>query len=644
MKNTPSRLTKARNSTKIGTAMSLILLFFSGCIGIDATTQNNAGNEYHVCVTGADTNPGSPQRPLRTIQAAADIAQPGDTITVHAGVYRERINPPRGGLSDERRITYQAAPDAEVIIKGSEIIKGWERAENDTWKVVIPNAFFGDFNPYQTLVAGDWFTPLPGRSGRVYHTGTVYLDGHWLREAPARDAVLAPAGEEALWFGEVDAATTTLYTQFQGVDPNERMVEINVRETVFYPEKTGINYITVRGFTMEHAATNWSPPTAEQVGLIGTHWSKGWIIENNTIRYSLCTGITLGKHGDEFDNTSASSAEGYVETIKRGIAAGWSKENIGHHIVRNNHISYCEQAGIVGSMGAIFSTVADNVIHDINMRGMFGGHEMAGIKFHAPIDTLISGNHVYRCGGFGGIWLDWMTQGARVTGNLLHDNHRQDLFVEVNHGPFMVDHNIFLSDLNLLESSGGGAYAHNLFNGAIRLREETRRDTPYHKPHSTEILGLSKGIDDDQRFHNNLFFGRNGLSAYDAWEPKHLQASGNVYLGQARPSLKDRKELLDEAFEPGVILTREGDAWRLELSINPAWAQNVKREIVTTETLGKAIVPDAPYLNPDGTPYRLDTDYFGNQRDPLNPSPGPFEMINGEQRTLVIHLRDRGLQ
>ena len=45
---------------------------------------------------------------------------------------------------------------------------------------------------------------------------------------------------------------------------------------------------------------------------------------------------------------------------------------------------------------------------------------MAGIKIHAAIDTEISRNHIYRtCRG---IWLDWMAQGTRVTGNLLHDN------------------------------------------------------------------------------------------------------------------------------------------------------------------------------------------------------------------------------
>ena len=595
---------------------------------------------YHVSPDGDNANPGTRAEPFRTIQFAAEQAQPGDTITVHEGVYRERIDPPRGGKSDDERIVFQAAKGAQVTIKGSEVIEGWYPAGNETWKSIIPNEFFGDYHPYRTKIAGDWFTPLPRRSGRVFHTGTVYLNGHWLKEAARKEEVLEPQSDAALWFSEVDERHTTIYAQFKNIDPNQHTIEINVREAVFYPRREGINYITVRGFTMEHAATNWAPPTAEQVGLIGTHWSKGWIIEDNIIRYSICTGVTLGKHGDEFDNTSASSAEGYVETIKRGIAAGWSKEKIGHHIVRDNHISHCEQAGIVGSMGAIFSTVTGNVIHDINMRGMFGGHEMAGIKFHAPIDTLISRNHIYRCGGFGGIWLDWMTQGARVTGNLLHDNHGQDLFVEVNHGPFLVDHNIFLSERNLLESSGGGAYAHNLFNGEIRLREEKIRDTPYHRPHSTEILGLSKGIDDDQRFHNNLFAGKHGLSLYDAWNPEHLQATGNVYLGEAKPSLVDHNELVDEKFDPGVSLTKEEDGWRLEMTIDPAWALNVKREMVTTETLGKAIVPNAPFVNPDGTPYRLDTDFFGNKRDSLNPFPGPFEKRAGEQRTIVIHLRD----
>ena len=74
---------------------------------------------------------------------------------------------------------------------------------------------------------------------------------------------------------------TTIYAQFPGVDPNQQQVEINVRHTVFYPEKTGVNYLTVSGFTLKNAACNWAPPSAEQRAVIGVNWSKGWVIEQH---------------------------------------------------------------------------------------------------------------------------------------------------------------------------------------------------------------------------------------------------------------------------------------------------------------------------------------------------------------------------
>ncbi|MDD4017165.1 MAG: DUF1565 domain-containing protein, partial [Kiritimatiellae bacterium] len=49
--------------------------------------------EYHVSVAGNDAQPGTPAAPLRTIQRAAELARPGDVVTVHEGVYRERVNP-----------------------------------------------------------------------------------------------------------------------------------------------------------------------------------------------------------------------------------------------------------------------------------------------------------------------------------------------------------------------------------------------------------------------------------------------------------------------------------------------------------------------------------------------------------------------
>jgi alpha-N-arabinofuranosidase len=116
----------------------------------------------------------------------------------------------------------------------------------------------------------------------------------WLTQAS--DALRARSLNPQLWFAQVDASNTTIWAQFKRVNPNERLVEINVRRTVFYPDRPGRNYLTVRGFAMRHAATPWAPPTAEQIGLIGTHWSKGWIIENNTRKTRRRVGQHLGRH------------------------------------------------------------------------------------------------------------------------------------------------------------------------------------------------------------------------------------------------------------------------------------------------------------------------------------------------------------
>jgi len=602
--------------------------------------------EFHVAQSGNDGNAGSAAAPFKTISKAAAVAQPGDLITVHEGIYRERINPPRGGTSDEQRIIYQAAPGENVVIKGSETINGWEKVEYETWRVIIPNDFFGDFNPYREPMGGPWFN----RNDRDTHSGAVYLNGHWLTEAAAREDVLQPVEGSPLWFAEVDDDNTTLWAQFEGLDPNRENVEINVRQSVFYPEKTGMNYITVRGFTMEQAATPWAPPTAEQIGLIGTHWSKGWIIESNTVRYSACVGLTLGKYGDEHSRTVL-----YNDTIQRALEYGWSKEHIGSHIVRHNHIHDCEQAGIAGSLGAVFSEIYGNDIHDIHTRRLFNGAEMAGIKIHAPIDTVIRDNRIYRTNR--GIWLDWMSQGARVTGNLLYENAansnlwsrwgghclggEEDLHLEVNHGPVVVYNNIMLSPLNIKDRSQGVLFAHNLLAGRY-LPIPDHRETPYHKAHSTEVVAIHDIAGGDKYYFNNILAGVCSLRNVERAELP-VRMNGNVFVNGATPSVNESNPLIQTNFNPELSITNMADGVYLQITFHKEWA-NVKGHRVTSEKLANAIIPDVPFENPDGTPFRIDTDYFGETRERGFVYPGPFvERAEGPQ-LIKVWPKKNGLE
>ena len=57
---------------------------------------------------------------------------------------------------------------------------------------------------------------------------------------------------------------------------------------------------------------------------------------------------------------------------------------------------------------------------------------------------------------------------------------------------------------------------------------------------------------------------------------------------------------------------------------------------MTTDLLGRANIPDLPYEQPDGSPYRIDTDYFGRERNAANPFPGPFELAEDGSQVLKV--------
>ena len=628
---------------------------------------------FHVATTGSDCAEGSADDPLRTINAAAALAQPGDVVRVHEGEYREWVTPARGGLSDQRRITYEAAEGERVVIKGSERIADWTLEDGTVWRAVVPNALFGGFNPFAEEVAGDWLVHPP--SGERKHLGDVYLNGRSFYEVHDLPAVSAASvRHEAIdgwtelaepvpdvdqtryvWYAEVGEVSTTIWANFHGADPTAELVEINVRRSVFYPLEHHLDYITVRGFEMAHAATPWTPPTADQPGLIGPNWAKGWIIEDNLIHDSKCSGISLGKEGSTGHNyaTLRGDKPGYqyqLESVFSALQVGWDREHIGSHVVRRNTIFDCGQNGIVGHLGAVFSTIEDNHIHHIATKREFYGYEIAGIKLHAAIDVQILHNRIHDCTL--GTWLDWQTQGTRVARNLFYANTR-DLFVEVSHGPYLVEHNVLASRVALEVFSQGGAFVNNLVAGAVRLEPVIDRATPYHRPHSTQVKGYAVIQGGDDRYIGNLFLGGDldlafrpgteghrratfGTRGYDgcpatftAYLAEVNRTSGdhkrfngvkqpayihhNAYAHGARPYEGETDALVVQ--EPvSLSVVDEGAQVYLELDLaEPLTAPLVKP--VTSDDLPRVRFADADFEEPDGSPVALHTDMVGNRKE-----------------------------
>jgi alpha-N-arabinofuranosidase len=210
------------------------------------------------------------------------------------------------------------------------------------------------------------------------------------------------------------------------------------------------------------------------------------------------------------------------------------------------------------------------------------------------------------------------------------------MFLEVDHGPFMVDNNLFLSNgVSLHINSQGGAIAHNLLCGEINVVQKEMRLTPFLKPHSTEIAGMHGNPTGDMRFYNNLFVEGGDLSQFNNSDlPSFF--GGNVFLNGAHACTQEASPLIQGQFDPHLQLSTEDRHMQLEITLDRVWATGVARKLVTTAILGKARIPDLSFVRTDGAPYALDTDFSGRRRDVKNPFPGPFELSGkGSQRINV---------
>ena len=489
--------TRPRPCIVIGTRISLAVLgalallavprLFTG-VGVAADT----GQVIHVAKNGNDANAGTAASPYLTINHAAQVAQPGDTVLIHAGLYRETVKPARGGTDEAHRITYTNAGDGEVVIKGSEEINSWIRYSGNVWQVSLPASFFGSYNPYATG------QPQGGDGGFFpgYTAGDVYLDEQAYYEKPALTNVQSAT---STWYSQVSNGTTTIYANFGSADPNAGLAEINVRKQIFAPDAWGLGYITVRGLTVKQAANTYSDfpssPSRTQAGAISVNGGLRWIIEGNTVINARTIGIDIGLGNDEW----AGNRPGTTRTDFHNTNA------YGSHIVRNNYIAKCGQSGIAGVF-SWNSQILYNRIEDTNYRNEFSGAETAPIKVHYMNDGLIKGNYVRNSqgGNSAGIWTDWGNQNVRVTGNIVI-NAPWGYYAEAVHGPILVDNNVFIGDGNIRTLDATGiVFAHNLFlsDGSVTT-DGGGRDCYYFQPATMNETTASTAV---QKFffYNNL--------------------------------------------------------------------------------------------------------------------------------------------
>ncbi len=465
-----------------------------------------------------DANPGSEDRPWQTIQKAAETLQPGDTVVIHAGTYREMVQPFRGGTSLDRMITYHAAPGEQPVIQGSDI---WKTSWSDEGKGLWSTAY--DRHPWDK--PEKWKTPF---EGAMFRCEQIYVDGQFYTHVDTLDELREQANR---FYTQDDGAHGRLWTHLSDdKTPDAVVIERSMRQHCFYPVVRGLGYVRVTGLHMRHTA---APEFSKDWGAIGmrpvmsVRAGHGWIIEDNTIEWGNAQGLDIGawSWGQDGEN------DPYVT------------DTFGHHQVRRNRVDHNGISGIAGLDAVRYLVVEDNQTKYNGHKGHFHHYEKAGIKLHTPKNTIIRRNVSMHNDGFG-IWLDWDARDSRITENIVVGNMGGGIFIEATDGPVLVDTNV-IRDTRLAPTPSwpdnpwaDGVYGHDANSTivtnnyiadsasmGVRLRVLFGRDGPgdqkttaRHNRVFNNILARNQGggicfnpdtkLSGDNQSDNNLYFQR----------------------------------------------------------------------------------------------------------------------------------------
>ncbi len=548
----------------------------------------------------ADSNPGTKDLPFLTINRAAQVLQPGERVMIMTGVYRERVAPLRGGTGPGTMISYEAAPGATAVVKGSRQVKGgWEpstdfkldlsgpaRTQVKIYQRRLDDLDFQGYNPFGMVnIMQDriYLHPKPSElRSHLLRRGMVFVDGQRLEQVELYGEL---AHKEGAFWCEHDGLT--IHVRLAGdADPARHEVELAIQEQVFAPRVRGLSYIRVKGITFEHAANAFPVP---QRGMVSASRGNHWIIEDCVLRHA--NGVALDIGAQDWDMAPPSV--------------------VGYSIVRRNHI---DDAGVCGLAGmAVRNTLVEgNLIEHVGWQDVELAWETGGIKLHSTQSCLLRNNVIRHTLHAEGIWLDYLNSNTRVTGNVVGDNLetlRGGIYLEASHQPNMIDNNIFWK---ATEGKGGSAdnmtphggwgitvdgsdqtvIAHNLIgetqDAAIKFRNVESR-----------IVGPRGGTTRQNKVLNNIFY-RCG-KAID-FSNQANTADGNLY-SRDWGTVKEENQSIGRGLnwipDSGAILRLDLDAWQkfFGFDTHGAYADmdiNVDLDALTMTWSVSGNVPDLP--------------------------------------------------
>jgi hypothetical protein len=626
----------------------------------------------------ADSNPGTKELPFLTINKAAQVLEPGERVVIMGGVYRERVAPARGGTGADKMISYEAAPGAEVIVKGSRVVKGdWEastarfldphlagsgdcqgqplrdttqscchcsevsgayldlapsvRSKVKIYQRHLDDIDFHGYNPFGMVNmmqdrtwSGVFLNPTPeGLRRHLLRRGMVFVDGRRLEQVELYNELGHTDG--AFWC-EHDGLT--IHVRLAGdADPAEHEVELVIQEQVFAPKQEGLSYIRLKGITFEHAASQFPVP---QIGMVSASRGNHWIIEDCVMRHVNSVALDIGAQDGD---------------IKPLPITGYS-------IVRHNHIDDVGVCGLAG-MGVQNTLIESNLVEHVGWQDVELIWETAGIKLHTATNCLLRNNIIRHIQYAPGLWLDWLNKNTRVTGNIIGDTLETllgSIFLEASPFPNIFDHNIVWratpgkpgSTAKIPPEGGWGisltgsdetVIAHNLFgytqDSAVKIRISESR-----------MIGPRGGTARWNKVINNIFY-RCG-NAID-FPHRDNTAEGNLYthdLGAVTDEDEGRGRGLNWVVDGNATYRLDLAAWQKFFGFdkNGAYADiNIDVDLDAL-TMTWSMVGSAPRV---ATEDHFKHDLFGESAGQFR-APGPLLRLPDAPTKVAIDPRRPG--
>ena len=404
---------------------------------------------YHVAqqhAAASDDSPGTADEPWLTVNKAALVMGAGDRVIVHAGLYREHVDPQNSGRPGAP-IIYEAAEGEDVVLTGADVLTGWERMLGDRpiYSVPWPYKFIinhVDGKPIYHHPADDEHL----RSGRPEQ---IIVDGEvW--DSP--ELVLSLDDMEPRTFFP-DVETEKLYLRLaDDADPNEHEVEGSTRALVFgtHPwSNHTFDHVWVRGFTFRYGATFAQRPA---VWMLGEHN----VVEDCVVEWMCGGGVGVGPEG--------------------GILRRCVIRNCGH----------------VGGCATGRNFVNEDCVWEGNSRKPINrGWDAGGVKI-----AVSHHGEFRRCAfidnGGPGLWLDIDVADVVIRNCLFEGNEYHGLFIEISRDIYVMNNAFFGNGVGKEDWSLAGlciaesrhcVVTHNLLVGnkdGITIREQGPRylDTP----------------------------------------------------------------------------------------------------------------------------------------------------------------------